>query len=274
MRAELRAELSKQARRPACWLLLAVTVLLSLTFGYLIPYAGYTGTASGAPAADRGLAAMLPAEFVGTAVAGLPVFAGALALIFGVLVAGSEYNWETWKTVFAQQPSRPRVYAVKVATVAAGSLLAVLALLGATATASAVIASLENQPMNWPSLAGILLGAGGGWLAATMWGSLGMLLAVALRAVALPIGLGLVWLLAVQNLLSSIAAPLLDWIADVQRVLPGPNVGALVAGLGAPAGTPGVEAIVGAGQAAAVVAGYLLVCCAAGGWLLARRDIT
>jgi type IV secretory pathway VirB2 component (pilin) len=104
-----------------------------------------------------------------------------------------------------------------------------------------------------------------------MWGALGVLLAIGLRSVALPIGLGLVWLLAVQNLLASIAAPLLDWVAQLQKALPGPNAGALAAAFGASA--PGVGPIVGSGQATAVLAGYLIAFGVLGGWLLHRRDI-
>jgi hypothetical protein len=82
-----------------------------------------------------------------------------------------------------------------------------------------------------------------------------------------------VWLLAVQNLLALIAAPLLDWVAQLQKALPGPNAGSLVAALGASGDTPGVEALVGGGRAALIVGGYLLVFAAAGGALLRRRDI-
>ena len=112
-----------------------------------------------------------------------------------------------------------------------------------------------------------------GWLIAAMWPVLGALLGIALRGVALPVGLGLVWLLAVQNLLALIAAPLLDWVAQLQKALPGPNAGSLVAALGAGGDTPGVEALVGGGQAALIVGAYLLVFAAAGGALLRRRDI-
>ncbi|MFE0022811.1 ABC transporter permease [Amycolatopsis sp. NPDC059021] len=274
MLTNVRAELAKQSRRPATWLLLAIAVVLTLTFGYVIPFAGLNGR-SGAPGSGRGLAAMLPEAVVGSTLGGLPVFVGALALVFGVLVAGSEYGFGTWKTVLAQRPSRATVHGAKTVTVtvAVGTLLGVLALFASTSAASAVVASVENQPMHWPGAADLLIGVGAGWLVTTMWGMLGVLLAVGLRSVALPIGLGLVWLLAVQNLLASIAAPLLDWVAQLQKVLPGPNAGALAAALGANAGTPGVGQIVGAGQATAVVAGYLVVFGVVSGWLLHQRDI-
>jgi len=273
MLGDLRAELSKQLRRPSSWLLLAVAVVLSLTFGYLIPYAGLSGATSGPPGSDRGLASMLPDAFVGSALGGLPVFVGALALIFGVLVAGSEYGWETWKTVLAQGTSRFAVYGAKLLTMAVGVLVLVLALFAAAAGASALVAVVQDQPPHWPAVTEVLKGLGGGWLITMMWGTLGIALAVVFRSVALPIGLGLVWLLAVQNLLTSIAAPLLAWVAEAQKGLPGPNAGALVAGLGASTNTPGVSQLVGSGQAALVVAGYLLVFGGVGGWLLQRRDI-
>jgi ABC-2 type transport system permease protein len=268
-----RAELARVVRRPANWLLLAVAVVLSVTFAYLIPYAGFAGGTQGPPGSDRALPTMLPGQFVGNAVGGMPVFVGALALIFGVLVVGSEYGWQTWKTVLAQGPSRVRLYGAKLAAVCAGALVLVLVLFAAAAAASAVVAGLEDQAMAWPSAAEVLTGIGGGWLVTMMWACLGVLLGVALRGVALPIGLGLVWLLAVQNLLAAIAAPLVDWIAQMQKGLPGPNAGSLAASLGAGSDTPGVAALVGSGQATLVVAAYLVGFALVGGWLLSRRDI-
>lgn len=273
MLTDIRAETVKQGSRPSSLLLLAVAALLTLTFAYVIPYAGYTGAVEGTPAAERGLASMMPGEFVGSVLGGTPVFVGALALIFGVLVAGSEYGFETWKTVLAQQPSRLKVYGAKLVTVAAGTLAGVLALCAAAAAASVIIAGSEGQAAVWPEPLDIAAGIGAGWLITMMWGSLGVLLGIGLRSVALPIGLGLVWLLAVQNLLAAIAAPLVDWIAELQKFLPGPNAGALAAAFGASPDTPGVDAVVGSGHATLVVAAYLVAFGVLGGVLLQRRDV-
>jgi ABC-2 type transport system permease protein len=272
MADDIRAETIKLVRRPASWALLAIALGLSLTFTYLIPYAGYAGGTSG-PRAERGLAALLPDQLVGNSIGGLPVFLGALMLILGVLTVGSEYAWGTWKTVLTQDPSRLHVYAAKLVVAVLAALAGVLAVFAAGAAASALIASAESAPIAWPGIGDVLIGIGGGWLVAAMWTVLGALLAVALRGVALPVGLGLVWLLAVQNLLTLIAAPLLDWVATLQKGLPGPNAGSLVAALGAGASTPGVEALVGGTQAAVVLAGYLLAFAVLGGALLRRRDI-
>lgn len=274
MWGSVHAELIKQARRPASWLLLAAAAALTITFAYVIPYAGLSDTASGAPNSDRGLASMLPDQIVASTIGGLPIFVGALALIFGALIAGSEYGWSTWKTVLTQGPRRTSIYVAKLIALALGVAALVLVLFGVAAAASALVASVEDQAMNWPSVGDLAQGMGAGWLIAMMWGSLGVLLGIAFRSVALPVGLGLVWMLAVQNLLASIAAPLLDWVAELQKGMPGPNAGSLVAALGGAGDTPGVEAIVGSTHATMVVTAYLLGFAVLGGWLLSRRDIT
>lgn len=268
MWASTHAELTKLVRRPANWLLLAVALALSLTFTYLVPYAGADG-----PTADRGVASTLPDNLVGNSIGGWPVFAGAIALILGVLAAGGEYGWGTWKTVLTQGPSRLSVYTGKVAAVGLAILVMVVTLFAAGALTSAAIAAAEGAATHWPSAGDLAIGIGAGWLIAMMWAMLGVVLAVALRGVAMPIGLGLVWLMAVQNLLTAVAAPLLDWVAEAQKGLPGPNAGSLVATLGSSPDTPGVVELVGSGQAAAVVAGYLVVFGVLGGLLLRRRDI-
>jgi hypothetical protein len=267
-----RAEAIKVVRRPAIWLLAALAWTLSLIFTYLVPYAGYTGGTSG-PTSGRLLTDMLPAKLVGNSIAGLPVFFGAILLILGVLVVGGEYGWGTWKTVLVQGPSRLAVYGGKLAMLAVTTLGILLGTFAFGAVASAVIAGVESQPMHWPGPADLVVGIGAGWLIAMMWAVFGGLLAVALRGVALPLGLGLVWALAVQNLLASIAAPLLDWVAQMQKGLPGPNAGSLVATLGAPADTPGVDGLVGGGQATLVLVAYLVAFAAASGVLLRRRDV-
>jgi ABC-2 type transport system permease protein len=277
MLSDLHAELAKQARRPANWLLALIASVLTLTFAYLVPYAASAGDgsqAAGPPVASRGVETMLPDQFVGNALGGTPVFVGALALIFGALVAGSEYGWQTWKTLLTQQPSRVRLFAAKIGVVGVGVLVLVVVLLGTAAASSALVASLEDRAAtDWPAMPAIAVGAGGGWLITMMWGALGVLLAIVFRSVALPIGLGLVWLLAVQNLISGIAAPLLDWVETMQQGLPGPNAGSLAASLGAATDTPGVTTLVDAGQATMVVLAYLVAFIALGGWLLGRRDI-
>jgi ABC-type nitrate/sulfonate/bicarbonate transport system ATPase subunit len=75
------------------------------------------------------------------------------------------------------------------------------------------------------------------------------------------------------RVLARYTGTLLHWVATMQRGMPGPNAGSLVATLGAAADTPGVAPLVGGGQATAVVAAYLVAFAVAGGVLLHRRDV-
>src|SRR6266511_243494 len=200
------AEMIKLVKRPANWLLFAVAIVLGLLFTYVIPYAGYAA-GTGGPTADRGLAALVPAQLVGNSIARLPVFLGAIMVILGVLAVGGEYGWETWKTVLTQGPSRLAVYAGKLAALAVAALAVVVALFAVGTAASMFIAAVEDQPMALPPVGDLVVGLGAGWLIAAMWTAFGVLLAVLLRGVALALGLGLVWLLAVQNLLARPIGP-------------------------------------------------------------------
>jgi ABC-2 type transport system permease protein len=267
--ADLRAETIVQVRRPAHWLLVVTAVTLTLAFGYLTPYAG----ANTERVPEQRPAAMLPSDSAAAAIGGLPLFVGSLALIFGVLVTGSDYAWETWKTVLVQQPSRMSVLAGKVAVLAAGTLLLVVTLLGACAAASYLVAGLEGASAGPPTLHDLALDASAGWLIAFMWSLCGAALSVLMRAVVLPVGIGLVWMLGVQNLISAVAAPLLEWLDDFQRWMPGPAAGSLVAGLTDRTDTPGVQALTGTGNSAAILFGYVVLCLVLCAVPLARRDV-
>jgi ABC-type transport system involved in multi-copper enzyme maturation permease subunit len=264
------AEIGVQARRSANWLLMAAAVALTLSFAYIVPYAGYR-SATG-PVVPP-LAPMLTDGFAGTVIGGMPAFIGALALIYGVLVAGSDYAWDTWKTILVQQPSRTRVFLAKVATVILGCLLLVAVLFAVGAAAGLVITAVEGDPAGWPTFAEIGTSFGAAWLITSMWGLLGVLLAISLRAVALPVGIGLVWMLAVQNLISGLAAPLLGWVDALQIWLPGGASGSLVASLGAGEDTPAVAELGGPLQATLIITAYLVVFGLAAGVFLRRRDI-
>jgi ABC-2 type transport system permease protein len=271
------AELLKLGRRPATWVLLGLWPSLQLVFSLVIPYLSYRRGASyeGTPP-EVLLAGTLPDRLIQNALSGLPLFGGALLLTLGALLAGSEYGWGTLKTLLGQGPRR--------LTVLGGQLLALLLVLAGTvvvtflltAVASWAIAIGESAATEWPGLGELARGIGGGLLIAGTWGVLGMLLGTALRGTAMPIGLGLVWILAVESLVVNVAAPLLSVFDTGQAALPGVNAGSLVAALSGPdatLNTPGVSAIVGGTQATWVLAGFLVLCAALTGLLLVRRDV-
>jgi ABC-type transport system involved in multi-copper enzyme maturation permease subunit len=276
----VRAELFKMRKRPAVWVLLAVAVVLSQLFAIWLPYLAYR-TGDGGLEDDLSpgqlLASTLPDQLVGNSIGGFAVFVGALALVFGALVFGGEYGWGTVKTLLTQRPGRLTVVAGQLAALALALLGAVLVLFATAAAASGSIALAEGRSLDWPGAGDLVAGVGAGWLILTAWATAGAVLAVGLRSVALPIGLGVVWVLGIENLVSAIANSALTALQPLRDILPGVNAGSLVAALlpdqigEAP---PGVEATVSGSQALVTLACYVAVCAGVAAWAAWRRDVT
>jgi len=282
MIASFSAELLKLRKRPATWVLLGVVLGLTQLFGYVLPYSSWL--TSDQNFRTQGLdpqavlAGTLPGELVPTSLGGFPVFAGALALILGALATGSEYGWGTMQTALTQRPSRLAVHAGKLAALAASTLAIVLATFALNATVASVIATVESRPLDYPSPAELAMGVGSGWLILGMWCGLGALLGFAFRGVALPIGLGVVWVLGVENLVSAVADSLLTGLRPLRDVLPGVNAGSLVWSLAPGGGSsgqapPGVVDAVTGGRATLSLALYVAAFAVAGALLVRRRDV-
>jgi ABC-2 type transport system permease protein len=272
------AEMDKLIRQPATWILAIVWLALNQVFSYLIPYASYVSGESNPVAGppEQILASTLPENLIFNSISGLPVFAGAIALILGALSVGSEYGWGTLKTVLTQRPGRLSFYGGKLAALAVVVLAIVLATFALNALTSSVIASVESEAIDWPSLAEVARGFAAGFLIAFMWCLLGVALSVLFRGTALPIGLGLVWALVIENLIRGVAAPLLDFAGTLQKGLPGVNAGSLVAALngGEAGGTPGVNSAVDGTQATLVLVAYAVAFALIAAIVLQRRDVT
>jgi ABC-2 type transport system permease protein len=282
MTGSFAAEILKLRKRPATWVLLGVALALNQLFGYYLPYSSWiTGDQNDQ---TQGLdplsvlAGTLPGELVPTTLGGFPVFAGALALILGALATGSEYGWGTIQTALTQRPTRLAVYAGTLCALAAATLAIVLAMFTLNAATAAIIATLESRPLDYPPVAELARGVGSGWLIMGMWCGLGALLGFAFRGVALPVGLGVVWVLGVENLVSAVADSLLTSLQPLRNLLPGVNAGSLVWSL-APGGgasgspPPGVVDAVGGGRATLSLALYVAAFLLAGALLVRRRDV-
>ncbi|MGH3344609.1 MAG: ABC transporter permease [Carbonactinosporaceae bacterium] len=277
------AELLKLRKRPATWVLLAAMLVLYHLFSFALPYSSYlTGGSNfettGVPPREA-LAATLPGQLVANSLGGYPVFVGAIALILGALAVGSEYGWGTLKTLLTQGPSRLGVFGAKLLALATATLVAVLATVGTGAAVSSAIAVAEGEPLNWPGVADLGLGMAAGWLILTMWAMFGALLGFVFRGVALPIGLGVVWVLGVENLISGVASSLLTSLQGLRDVLPGVNAGSLVSAVtaGTPdvgSATPGVIDAVDGTRAALTLLTYVAVFAVVAGLALRRRDVT
>ncbi len=275
MLASFSAEMLKLYKRPATWILILVPLVLNQVFSYLVPYTSYL-SAENERVAEQVLANRLPADLVLNSIGGFPVFAGAIALTLGALSVGSEYGWGTLKTTLIQRPRRLKVYAGKLLALAVVVLTIVLATFALGAFSSSAIALSQSEVMDWPSLADLTQGIVSGWLILMMWCLFGVMLAFVFRGTALPIGLGVVWIMGIENLIVNVAAPLLDFAETLQKGLPSVNAGSLVSALngGEVGGAPGVNTTVDGTQATLVLIAYAVVFALIASFVLQRRDVT
>jgi ABC-2 type transport system permease protein len=281
MRGSYRAELLKLRKRSAVWVLFGAGLVLSLIFGYLLPYVSYTTgddnpQTTGIPRAEV-LRGILPEGVLDNTVGGFPVFAGALALVLGAIVVGGEYTWGTLKTVLTQRPGRGAVLGGQVLALITMLAVWVLGIFTACALSSIGIALAEDGPMNWPGPGEFARSLGSGWLVLTTWCLAGAVLAVAFRNVALPIGLGVVWILGVEALLAGVVASLLPGMDVVANLMPGTNAGSLIfaaTGMAAADAPPGVRDAVGGTRALLTLFAYTAIFIAATALTTRRRDIT
>jgi hypothetical protein len=141
---------------------------------------------------------------------------------------------------------------------------------------STAIALGEGESVALPSLGHLAEGYVGGTLVLSTWAIIGATLAIVLRSVALPVGLGIVWALGIENLLSAMARTVMSALEPLRDVLPGVNAGSLVAALtperiGSPA--PGVAETVSGGRAITTLLAYVVVAAVAAAWCHRRRDV-
>ncbi|WP_134321664.1 ABC transporter permease subunit [Cumulibacter soli] len=276
-----RAELLRLRRWPAVWVTVATWLLLTSLFGYVFNYVSYlTGDESfaneGVPSSAL-LHDVLPINIGEAMMQGTPMFGGALLMVLGALVAGSGFSWGTWKTSFIHGPSRALTVlgnALALAVVVVTTVLVTLVMCIAFSTG---IGLIEGQPLTWPGLSDLLLDVGASALILLMWASVGFFLGILAKGPALSVGLGLVWALAIENLLRGVGS-VLGPIEAFTTVLPGTSAGSLVGALvGADAsgeGAPGVLTTVGAGQATWTIVAWIIAAIAMSVVVVRRRDVT
>jgi ABC-2 type transport system permease protein len=268
------AELLVLRRRASTWILLGIWTTLALVFAYIVPYVTYLNDSAEQPLAD-----VLPQQLVGNVMGGFPFFGGVLALMLGVLTFGSEYGWGTLRTLLIQRPGRLRVFAAKLLALAVALIPFVLVVFTVGALASFAIALREGADIALPSASFVIRGLAAGWLILAVWTALGVLLAVLSRGTALAVGIGILYALVIEGLLSALASQ----VSVVDRLVEfflRANAYSLVAKLGVSADDvanngPGSFSgpFVGGGQALLVLALYAVAFLLVSGWLLRRRDV-
>lgn len=279
MKDSVIAELMLLRKRPSTWVLLGIWVILGELFLYIFPYISYldnSGSFRAEPLTD-----MLPSHLVAGWISGFPFYGGAIVLILGALTFGSEYGWNTLKTVFTQRPGRLRILAAKLIAVGLFLLLFVGASLLANAISAEAIALREGAASSWPSAWDFVRGFAIGWFILAVWTGLGLLLGVVTRGVALAIGIGIIYALVIEGLLGAFADTI-SWLHPLAKILVRANAYSLVKPLGALSGGGGASGGPGAYsgpfvsdlQAFLVLAAYLVVFLAVSALLLRQRDVT
>ncbi|MFE3546503.1 ABC transporter permease [Nocardia sp. NPDC059177] len=277
--ASMRAESVRLGRWPAFWIVLGTWVLLNLTFAYLFNYLAYTSGDSGAMSdglpRDVLLGQLLPGAVPEVFTQGMAMFGGALMLLLGALAVGSGYGWGTWKTVFTQGPSRPAA----IGGLLVSLLLVVVALVCVAFAVDLGVASLialtEDRAVVLPSLSQSAVGILTGTAILGMWTLAGAFIGAVARGPALAVGLGLVWVLVVENLLRGVAG-IFGPVEVVTDLLPGTAAGSLAGAMRTVDGppTPGVLDILTRGESLALLTVYVLVFAGGTLWLTTRRDLT
>jgi ABC-2 type transport system permease protein len=276
----IRVELFKLRRRPAVWVLGLILVAL-LLLGYILIWHFIGNPPKGARFSRNfnkavALQAVYPGSFIRTGFSTAGVLGGALCMLLGVFSTGSEYGWGTLKTALIQGPSRMQVFAGKLLAVAVVVLIFVLAMLGVAAATSAVLVHVDNATSAWPDAIEILKGIGVGWLVFGMWTSFGVFLAFLLRQATLALGIGLVYMLIVESILTGIFTGIGgDVFLNLDKLLPGTNASGVIAIFGsAPRFLGGGEqAQVDGTRGLITLAVYAVVFLGLSGLLFARRDI-
>jgi ABC-2 type transport system permease protein len=273
MTRDIAAELLILRKRAATWILLGVWTLLGVFFAYVLPYALDPEDATG------GVAQFFPESLAGTLIVGFPFFGGVFALMLGVFAFGSEYGWGTLKTLFTQRPGRLRVFAAKLAALGIVLVPFVLTLFVAGAVASYVIAQIEGAAVHWPSAWLLARAIGAGWLILAVWATVGVLLGVVTRGTSLAIGVGILYALVIEGLLSAFADSV-DLLEPLTNVFLRANGYSLATALGASTNAissngPGSFSgpFVSSGQAVAVLVAFVAGFAALAAELLRRRDI-
>ncbi len=270
------AEIFLLRKRTSTWTILGIWLAVTTIFAYAFEYISYR---SGSSEFADSLDALLPAAFAQNISEGIPFYGGSLVLILGVLSIGSEFGWGTWKTLFTQRPGRTEIFGAKMAALGIILIPFVVLAYAIGAVASATIATVEDAAITWPGVQAIIESMLAGWLILAVWAAVGVLLATASRGTSLAIGVGILWGLAFEGLLSAFATSVswLEWLVDLLLRANGYSLVRAISGASEAGGADGPGRFAGpyvsGMQATLVLVLYLMVFLGGSLWLLRRRDL-
>ncbi len=271
------AELILLRKRVATWILLGFWLFMTILFGYVLPYYAYKGDIR---FRERGgqvlLTTLLPHNLVTNLLSGFPFFGGTIVLILGVLAIGSEYSWGTLTPAFTQRASRLKVFFSKILALAITLVPFVLLVFLLGFIASVLIALKEDQPIDLPSAWLFVRALGISWFILAAWATFGVLIAVLSRGTALAIGLGIIYGLVLEGVISEFANEI-SLLSYISKAFLRTNGYSLLSSLGASVTGEGPGSfsgsLVSGTQAGLVLALEIVVFIAVAATLIKRRDV-
>jgi ABC-2 type transport system permease protein len=289
MLASLGAELIKLRKRPSTWVLgliwLAVIILLNYVLIYvLLSNAPPPTFPADTPKSqqelmqkqqeqyqEQQLAFLYPEKVVPNLIPGFPNLGAPIVLILGALAVGSEYGWATYKTVLTQRPGRLAVFFGKLLAIGVVLALLVALIFIAGLACGYVIAGLSGGPLGGPPAGGLIRALGAGWLILAVWATFGALLATLLRSTALAVGIGLVYSLGLEGIITNLPIQNQTY-KDAIEFLPGRNSTSLVdsfSGQGSTLSQP-----IDVAQATLVLLAYTAAFVLIAAFIFRRRDVS
>ncbi len=276
------AEMLKLRKRWAIRILAIIFLVIMVLLGYVLTYTIYKNPPprfaeslpKGTTPADL-IRALYPHNFHRMALSNANGLGASIAIILGVLAAGSEYGWGTYKTMFTQRPRRLTVFLAKCLALVTASLVLAVLVMAAAAVSSAVLALLDGQALQWPDLLTIVEATGALWLILVVWTGFGVLLAIICQQASLAIGIGLVYGFVVEGLVFGIFGnnPTLQ---NFEKAFPGANAQSLADAFGqALGGRFGASrpALVDPTQAVIVLVAFAVAFVLISSVLITRRDL-
>lgn len=223
MMASFLVESEKLLRRPASWILCglfgACVVLLVYILTYLLASVlGDSGT-------DL-LKDIRPESIPANVTIQITSIGAVLALTSGVLAMGSEYQWDTVKSSVVSPPGRMGFILGKLLALALFSGLLLATALLSSVLASLTVSLLLGLDTDMPSVAHLAEAVCVGGLILLVYSTLGLFVTVALRGSGRAIAAGLIYVLALEPLISGAlgSVPGMRWLG---AMLPGQAVNGL-----------------------------------------------
>lgn len=274
-RAALRAERTKLVRRPLTWVLLGSGIVGIVAARYWLGYAHFRQARTGLieeSAPDHWmLAVLLPQDLVTQALADLPEFGAAVAMVLAILATAGEHQHRTLKLSLTQGPQRVEILAATTTALMAALAMAVAAAFVTAAGASTLIALVEGEPLAFPHRAHALRGFAYALLIVGAWAALGVLFATVLRGVGPSMGVALAHMFAVERVFG-MAADAAAGVSGFAQYLVTPNVATLFVSLQDNTIVAGFD--IPPWRAALTLACYTAGALGVSALVLRRRDVT